>query len=111
MSQEESWKASIVTDPRATDEGTHPGDRLPADGRNLLGEVPTFSEVSAAPDYDPLFDVSVNLQSLIGLPPDFCEALESLGGCSLSLATKLMSSHETSGSGEFVAGQLCGTEA
>ena len=105
MSQGRRWNASIATDPRAT-AGTSPDDQLPADGKGLLSEVLTFSEVSAAPSYDPLYDVSVNLQSLIGLPPDFCEALESLGGCSLSLATKLMSSHETSGSGEFVAGQL-----
>ena len=75
MSQEEGCTTSNVTGSRATDEGTLPGDRLPADGRDLLGEVPTFSEVSATPDYDPLFDVSVNLQSLIGLPSDFCIAL------------------------------------
>ena len=70
----------------------------------------TFSEVSAATGYEFTFDVSVNLQSLIGFPPDFCEALESLGGCSLTLANKLMSSHE-SDNGEFKAGKLCGTEA
>ena len=60
MSQGESWNASIVTDSRAT-EGTLPGDQLPADGRNLLSEVLTFSKVCAAPSYDPLYDVSMNL--------------------------------------------------
>ena len=51
------------------------------------------------------------MQSLIGLPQDFCEALDKLGGCSLTLATKLLSSHHSDGKGEFVAGKLCGTEA
>ena len=53
----------------------------------------------------------MDLQSLIGLPRDFCEALDKLGGSSLALATKLMSNHHSDGSGEFVAGKLCGTEA
>ena len=105
MSQKDGCSANPVTSPRATDGGTHPGDRLPADGRDLLGEV------CAAPDYDSQFDITVSLPSLIGLPRDFCEALESLGGCSLTLATKLMSSHDCDGSGAFVAGKLCGTEA
>ena len=110
MTEEGGCIHSNATGSRATDNDTLPGNRLPAEGRDLTGEVHTPCEVSVTPDYDDLFDVSVSLQSLIGLPPDFCEALESLGGCSLSLATKLMSSHDTSGSGEFVAGQLCGTE-
>ena len=76
MSQEEGCTASNVTSPRATDEGTHPGDRLPADGRDLLGEVPTFSEVSATPDYDSQYDVSVNLQSLTEIWWESYEALQ-----------------------------------
>ena len=69
----------------------------------------TFSEVSASPSYDFTLDVSVNLQSLIRFPPDICEALESLGGCSLNLANNLISSHQ-SDNGEFKTGKLCGTE-
>ena len=109
MSQRSSRNDSIATDPGAT-AGTPPDDQLPADGKDLGDEVLTSSEVSVSPGYDDTYDISVNLQSLVGLPPDFCESLESLGGCSLSLAQKLMSSHE-SDNGEFKAGQLCGTEA
>ena len=69
----------------------------------------TFFEVSAAPGYEFTFDVSVILQSLIGFPPDICEALELLGVCSLNLANNLISSHK-SDNGEFKAGKLCGTE-
>ena len=110
MSEDGGCVHSNATGSRATEHDTLPGNRLPAEGRDLAGEVLTPCEVSVSPDYDDLYDITVSLQSLIGLPPDFCEALESLGGCSLSLATKLMSSHDSSGSGEFVAGQLCGTE-
>ena len=111
MSQGDGCSSHLVTSPRATDEGTHPGDWLPADGRDLFGEVSTSTEVCAAPHFDPRYDITVNLQSLIGLPREFCEALDELGGSSLALATKLMSNHHSDGSGEFVAGKLCGTEA
>ena len=73
MSQRSRRDASIATDPRAT-AGTSPDDQPPVDGKDLQDEVLTFSEVSAAPSYDSSYDVTVNLQSLIGLPPDFCEA-------------------------------------
>ena len=79
MSEGDSCSSLLVTSPRATDEGTHLDDWLPVDGRNLFGEVSTPKKVCAAPSYDPSFDMSVGLQSLIGLPQDFCEALDKLG--------------------------------
>ena len=81
MTEEGGCIYSNVTGSRATDNGTLPGNRLPADGRDLAGEVLTPCEVSVTPDYDEQCDVSVSLQNLIRLPTDFCEALESLGGC------------------------------
>ena len=87
MSQRSSRDDSIATDPGAT-AGTPPDDQLPADGKDLGDEVLTSSEVSAAPGYDYTFDTSAICKSLVGLPPDFCESLESLGDCSLILAQK-----------------------
>ena len=111
MSQEVDYTVNLVTSPRSTEDGTQPGDWLPADRRNLLGEVSTSTEVCAPPSFDKLFDMTVSPQSLIGLPSEFCEILEKLGGSSLDLAAKLMSRHHCDGSGEFVAGKLFGTEA
>ena len=71
MSQRSSRDDSIATDPGAT-AGTPPDDQLPADGKDLGDEVLTSSEVSVSPGYDNTLDISVNLQSLVELPPDFC---------------------------------------
>ena len=59
---------SLVTDPGATVKGTYPGDRLQLEGKDLVSEVFTHTEVRAPPDYDLSFDISVNLQSLAGSP-------------------------------------------
>ena len=72
MSEGDSCSLPLISSPRATDEGTHLDDWLPADGRNLFGEVSTPKKVCAAPDSDPQFDMSVGLQSLLGFPKDFC---------------------------------------
>ena len=78
MSQFGGCIHSNATGSRATEIDTLPGNRLPVEGRDLAGEVHTPSEVSVSPDYDDQYDITVSLQSLIGLPQDFCEALESL---------------------------------
>ena len=52
MTEEGGYIYSNVTGSRATDKGTLPGNRLPADGRDLAGEVLTPCEVSVTPDYD-----------------------------------------------------------
>ena len=108
----EGGQCSSVTSPSSAAPETQLDDWLPADGRNLFGEVSTPKQVSVSPPiYDPDNDVSVGLLELLGFPRDFCEALEAMGGCSTSLATKLLSSHHSDGKGEFVAGQLCRTDA
>ena len=71
MPQRSSRNYSIATDPGAT-AGTPPDDQLPADGKDLGDEVLTSSEVSVSPGYDNTLDISVNLQSLVELPSDFC---------------------------------------
>ena len=110
MSKRKASPALLVSSPRSTAPDTCLRDCLPADGRDLLGEVSTPGKVCVTPPlYDPEFDILIGLPELIGFPKEFCEALEKVGGCSLSLATKLLSSHQTDG-GEFVAGQLCATE-
>ena len=65
MSQFRGCKA---TGSRATEIDTSPGNLLPAKGRYLAGEVLTPAEVCVATDYDDQFDVTVSLQSLLGLP-------------------------------------------
>ena len=101
----------IISSPRSTAADTHLRDCLPVDGRDLPGEVSTPGKVCVIPPlYDPEFVMTISLQELLGFPKDFCDALDQMGGCSLSLATKLLSNNHTDGKGEFVAGQLCGTE-
>ena len=100
-----------VSSPKlSTAPGTSLRDCLPGDGRDPTGEVISPGQVRAIPpSEDPDYDITIGLPGLLGFPKDFQEALESVGGCSLSLATKLLSRHDTDG-GEFIAGKLCATE-
>ena len=111
MSKRTASSELPVTIPKlSTAPGTSLRDCLPRDGRDLPGEVIAPGQVCVTPSADDSdYDVTVSLPELVGFPKDFCQALESVGGCSLSLATKLLKNHQSDG-GEFVAGRLCGTE-